>query len=61
MIYYHVALDGEYIEEEDNVKGFYDPVTNPSTFTNRRKAVAEAKRRLKAKIAELKGYLKELK
>ena len=61
MIYYHVSPDGDLIEEEDNVRGWFDPKINPSTFTNRRKAVAEAKRRLKAKIAELKECLKELK
>jgi hypothetical protein len=59
MIWYTVAPDGENITTEDNHKDWF--VDDPDTFTNRRKAVAEARRRLKARIAELKEILKETK
>lgn len=59
MIYYFVAWDG-YLSSEDNCAGWYAK-TDPNVFTNRRKAIVEARKRTKAHIAELKDYYKELK
>ena len=43
MIYYFVSPDGDYIEREDNVKGWYDKKHTPDMFTVEKKAKAEAK------------------
>ena len=61
MIYYFVSADGAGIEEDEQVRGWFDKKNNPDMFTVRRKAVAEARRRLKARIAELNDIFKELK
>ena len=61
MIYYFVSLDGDYIKEEENVRGWYERAYNANLFTVRRKAEAEAIRRMKLRIAELKALIKEMK
>ena len=60
MIYYFVKWDG-YLSSEDNVKGWYESMDGGDIFTNHRKAIIEARKRTKARIAELKEYLEELK
>lgn len=61
MIYYFVSPDGDYMETEDNVRGWYDKAVNhPNMFTVKREAIAEQKRRIKARIAELQETLREL-
>ena len=59
-LYYFVSPDGDYIETEDNVKDFYEKKFNPDMFTVRAKAEAEAVRRMKLRIKELKCLIKEL-
>jgi hypothetical protein len=61
MIYYFVVGDGDYIETEDNVRSWYEKTVNPNMFTVKREAVAEQKRRIKARIAELTEVLEGLK
>ena len=61
MIYYFVSWEGDQITTEDNVKGWFDKENNPDMFTQKKLAIAEARRRLKARIAELKQTLKETK
>jgi hypothetical protein len=61
MIYYFVSEDGDSIVTEENVRGWFTKELNQNMFTQRRKAVAEAKRRIKARIAELKALLKDTK
>jgi hypothetical protein len=61
VLYYFVSPDGDEIQVEDNVKGWYSKKSNPEMFTQRRQAIAEARRRLKARIAELKEIFKETK
>lgn len=60
MIYYFVSPDGDYVETEDNVRGWFDKKLNPNMFTVKREAIAEQKRRIKARIAELQETLREL-
>ena len=60
-LYYFVSPDGDYIETEDNVKDFYEKKFNPDMFTVRAKAEAEAVRRMKLRIKELKCLIEELK
>ena len=57
MIYYFIASDG-YLTSEDNLKHWYGK--DRDVFTNRDEAIAEAKRRTKARIEELKQYRKDL-
>ena len=57
MIYYFIASDG-YLTSEDNLKHWYGK--DRYVFTNRDEAIAEAKRRTKVRIAELKEYYEEL-
>ena len=59
MIYYFVKWDGD-LSSEDNCVDWYDKA-DPDVFTNRTKAIVEARKRTKARIAELKEYYKELK
>jgi hypothetical protein len=61
MIYYFVSHDGDELVAEDAPRGYFDKQSNPDMFTRRRYAVAEQKRRLKARIRELELILKELK
>ncbi len=61
MIYYFLSEDGDSIVTEENVRGWFTKELNQNMFTQRRKAVAEAKRRIKARIAELKALLKDMK
>ena len=60
MIYYFIKWDG-YLSSEDNAKGWYETMNGGDIFTDRKKAIAEARKRTKARIAELKEYYKELK
>jgi len=60
MLYYFVSPDGDYLETEDNVKGWFDKKFNPDMYTVKREAIAEQKRRIKLRIKELEGVLKEL-
>ena len=59
MIYYFIDLDGD-ITYEENVPGWFDKRFNPNMFTNKREAIAEAKRRVKERIKELEDYLFEI-
>ena len=61
MIYYFVSPDGDILETEENVKGWFSKDFNQNMFTQRRQAVAEQKRRMKVRIAELQQLIKELK
>ena len=61
MTYYFVSPDGDILETEENVKGWFSKDLNPNMFTQRRQAVAEQKRRMKVRIAELQQLIKELK
>lgn len=61
MIYYFVSQDGDYIETEENYRGYFDKKNNPDMFTQKKLAVAEQKCRLKARIKELQSVLEELK
>jgi len=60
MIYYFVKWDGSAVATEDNVRGWFDKRNNPDMFTVKRQAIAEQKRRLKARISELQLVLTEL-
>ena len=60
MIYYFVKWDGD-LSSEDNAKGWYETMNGGDIFTDRRKAIVEARKRTKARIAELKEYLEEVK
>ncbi len=60
MIYYTVSPDGDYLDIEDNVKGWFDLNINSGTFTNKRKAQVEQRRRIRARVAELKEIYKEI-
>ena len=61
MIYYFVSLDGDELETEDAPPGYFIKESNPDMFTQRKAAVAEQKRRIKARIEELKSVLEGLK
>ena len=61
VIYYFVTRHGTAIETEDMPRGYFDARTEPDMFTQKKLAVAEQKRRLKARINELQTILKELK
>ena len=57
MIYYFVSTDGDELETEDAPRGSFTKERNPDMFTRRKAAVAEQKRRLKARIEKLKSVL----
>ena len=59
MIYYFVDSDGG-ITVEENARGWFEKSVNPGMFTNKREAIAEAKRKTKEKIRELEDYLFEI-
>lgn len=60
MIYYFVSPDGDYVETEEAPRGYFDPTVATDMRTSKREARAEQKRRLKARIAELRQVLKEV-
>lgn len=61
MKYYFVSPDGDYLYEEEEIRGCFTKETNPEMFTRKREAIAEQKRRMKARIAQLKETIRELK
>ena len=56
MIYYFVDWEGE-LTSEDNAKGWFR-VDDVDTFSDKRKAIRQAKKRINARIAELNEYYK---
>ena len=56
MIYYFVARDG-FITTDESARDWFDRAPDPDIFTVRKKA----KRRIKARIAELQESLEDLK
>ncbi len=60
MIYYFVSPDGDELTVEENVKGWFSKEYNPEMFTVKRKAQVEQRRRIRARIAELKEIYKEV-
>ena len=54
MRYYFVDWEGE-LTSEDTARGWFE-VDNKDVFTVRRKAVVQARKRIKVRIAELKAY-----
>lgn len=61
MIYYFVSHDGDCLVTEDAPRDYFTKECNPDMFTQRKAAVAEQKRRMKARITELKSALEDLK
>ena len=58
MIYYFVSQDGDYIETEEAPRGYFE--SWQGMFTQKKLAIVEQKRRLKARIEELKSTLENL-